>query len=833
MPLFSIVKAWETNEFHISGQDDISFLKINDIHNHTNKMFLINGQSHAHLNHRRRLAGPTSPSLSTISGNGTSGSVTALQSYKVIVTAKDEYGNNQGFGGDNFKIQIRNKWVKTGDFEWNPTTSTKDPLTSPIIATMTDNNDGTYTYDYTIQLDGEVSVLVSLENTGVFAEYWDNYAYSGTPDVRNFSNTLNYNWGGGNVTPSNDDYVTGRFYTKLKAPATATYTIFAFYDDGIILKIDNIVKINDPRDRWYQETNFTMNLVQDQYYSVEIEWRESVLGACLNLSWAYNSVPKQIIPNIYLGKSEFVSSSPYQGVVTCPTGYTGEDPNHPTTCYPIWADGLRVGSEGCDDTNLIPSDGCNTTWQIEPGYECSGGSPTSQDVWNLICSNSKRDTGEQWDDGNISDNDGCDSDCNIENGWECSGGTSSSPDTWNLKCSNGKRDTGEQWDDGNTNNSDGCDSDCNVENGWEWSGGTSSTPDTCNLKCGNGRKNIGEGWEDSNIANGDGCSSTYLYTKSFYQIKKCNQMLITHIIWYYNPAYNSTWTIESGWECSGGTPSSPDSCNLLCSNGKRNSGEEWDDGNLLNNDGCDNSCKVEFGYQCMGGTLTTPDVWALEWGDGRRTENEECDDDNKANNDGCSDTCKIEDEYVCTGGSLNSRDYWITWEPGYERNKDNSECIPSELSTTETAAVVGMGTAVSAGAGINVLSAVMTNSSPQSTLSMVNQIQLFLLLPMINAFVPTNIINVIIGMSVSLFSFDFIPIEKVSFLEDILEKLNYEQASDYLNLIGFESGSTLVNIKGTILVLLLIIFIHFLIIPCYLYSRRGKHSYHFDLTYHI
>ena len=72
----------------------------------------------------------------------------------------------------------------------------------------------------------------------------------------------------------------------------------------------------------------------------------------------------------------------------------------------------------------------------------------------------------------------------------------------------------------------------------------------------------------------------------------------------------------------------------VCGNGVRGDGEECDDGNLTNGDGCDDSCEVEGAAVCGDGN-----VWAPE----------ECDDDNTTAGDGCSDTCTVESGYTCTG----------------------------------------------------------------------------------------------------------------------------------------------------------------------------------------
>lgn len=71
----------------------------------------------------------------------------------------------------------------------------------------------------------------------------------------------------------------------------------------------------------------------------------------------------------------------------------------------------------------------------------------------------------------------------------------------------------------------------------------------CTEICGDGF-NIGlVECDDGNMIDGDGCSSN------------C--------------------TIEAGWVCSDGTPTSKDNCQFICGNGVLDTNEECDDGNIL------------------------------------------------------------------------------------------------------------------------------------------------------------------------------------------------------------------------------------------------------------
>ena len=63
---------------------------------------------------------------------------------------------------------------------------------------------------------------------------------------------------------------------------------------------------------------------------------------------------------------------------------------------------------------------------------------------------------------------------------------------------------------------------------------------------------------------------------------------------------------------------------ILCDNGALDDYEDCDDNNLLNNDGCDDSCKVEEGYGCqrLDNTSLNPDLCTLLCGNGALEQSE-------------------------------------------------------------------------------------------------------------------------------------------------------------------------------------------------------------------
>ncbi|MDD2935137.1 MAG: myxococcus cysteine-rich repeat containing protein [Candidatus Pacebacteria bacterium] len=72
----------------------------------------------------------------------------------------------------------------------------------------------------------------------------------------------------------------------------------------------------------------------------------------------------------------------------------------------ICGNGIKEGTEQCDDGNTTSGDGCSSVCAIER----SG---------NIVCGNGIKEGTEQCDDGNTTSGDGCSNNCMIENGGDC------------------------------------------------------------------------------------------------------------------------------------------------------------------------------------------------------------------------------------------------------------------------------------------------------------------------------------------------------------------------------------------------------------------------------
>lgn len=231
-------------------------------------------------------------------------------------------------------------------------------------------------------------------------------------------------------------------------------------------------------------------------------------------------------------------------------------------------DGVVQGTEKCDDGNIIDGDGC--------AANCLSKEICGDGVLNAPA-------GEICDDGNATGGDGCSADCK-------------SVET----CGNGIRDVNEVCDDGNTIPGDGCSGNCkstevcgnnivDINEKCDDGGAPGGCNDDCQggTGCGDGAiDKDGQGMpleecDDGNNLDNDDCIACHLahcgdghLQTTGSHIEQCD------------PAANFGETMDCNIDCT----------NAGCGDGKVNlaRGEQCDDGNVVDQDACKNSCLINY-----------------------------------------------------------------------------------------------------------------------------------------------------------------------------------------------------------------------------------------------
>ena len=260
------------------------------------------------------LATQMSPTDSVVSGTGI-GTIEAFVDAQVNVLAKDSTPADLGTGGDILSLEVANHCQVTNNFECVEVNPDTNILDNTLITTMTDNGDGTYSATYNVPIDGTVTVSVFLMQVGgAYVEYFENLYMDGTPAASGIDPRIDHDWGTGLITSSATDFVSARWYTKVRAPTTEDISFTIEADDGVRLYFEGELKF----DRWdecCEDQTFTVLLTQDNYYDIKIDYKEEQGSAKIKLYWSSLSLPKEIIPTNYLYYPRYVGSSPYQVTV--------------------------------------------------------------------------------------------------------------------------------------------------------------------------------------------------------------------------------------------------------------------------------------------------------------------------------------------------------------------------------------------------------------------------------------------------------------------------------------------------------------------------------------
>ncbi|CAI2364935.1 unnamed protein product [Moneuplotes crassus] len=121
---------------------------------------------------------------------------------------------------------------------------------------------------------------------------------------------------------------------------------------------------------------------------------------------------------------------------------------------------------------------------------------------------------------------------------------------------------------------------------------------------------------------------------------------------------------------------------------------------------------------------------------------------------------------------------------------------------------------------MSVVSSIISMSPLNGFFNMIITLQLLLLLPLIPEYFPKNIMNLLTGVSFSMFTFDFIKFKDIPFIVGLTKWVSYPQSDEYLNDIGLNSDSSVINYLSIMATVVLICLVHILIVICYKCSQE-------------
>jgi hypothetical protein len=151
----------------------------------------------------------------------------------------------------------------------------------------------------TIYTAAFVPIQVGTGN-GLSAVYYDNRDFTGAT-VSRVDPTVNFDWGTGAPAPGiGPDTFSARWTGQVQAQVSQTYTFYTTSDDGVRLRVDGQLIIDNWTNHAAAENSGTITLTAGQRYNIEMEFYEDGGLATAKLSWSGPSTPKQIIPQSQL-----------------------------------------------------------------------------------------------------------------------------------------------------------------------------------------------------------------------------------------------------------------------------------------------------------------------------------------------------------------------------------------------------------------------------------------------------------------------------------------------------------------------------------------------------
>ena len=160
---------------------------------------------------------------------------------------------------------------------------------------------------------------------------------------------------------------------------------------------------------------------------------------------------------------------------------------------------------------------------------------------------------------------------------------------------------------------------------------------------------------------------------------------------------------------------------------------------------------------CPAGYSQVASDWLVLCGDSQFSSAEAWDDGNTVDGDGCASDCQqIENGWICTDSSTGQKDTCSKWAVGYVPNSQQDKCVQASVSDNINALRYSMIVLTVIGSLLNISSSMLNKSSPQSTFSFMNAIQLFLLLPLLGSYVHNQVVDLLVGLDFFFFSLSFL-----------------------------------------------------------------------------
>jgi hypothetical protein len=137
--------------------------------------------------------------------------------------------------------------------------------------------------------------MLSL-NPGVMARYFEGVWWGGQPVVTRVEDSIDHNWGAGEVVAGLSDDVSARWTANFEVPVTGTYVLTTMSNDSAWLWLNGSALNDDCFSYYASDVPIEIHLEAGDLYALRMEWRHSKGDALAQLWWEGPLIPRQIIP---------------------------------------------------------------------------------------------------------------------------------------------------------------------------------------------------------------------------------------------------------------------------------------------------------------------------------------------------------------------------------------------------------------------------------------------------------------------------------------------------------------------------------------------------------
>jgi len=150
--------------------------------------------------------------------------------------------------------------------------------------------------------------------------------------------------------------------------------------------------------------------------------------------------------------------------------------------------------------------------------------------------------------------------------------------------------------------------------------------------------------------------------------------------------------------------------------------------------------------------------------------------------------------------------------------------VKKEIKSVQTTSQATIGASVAVGG----IASILSSSSSNGAFSSVNQFQLYLLLPLVGAYIHQDVLDFLQGFEFVSFNIPFIKVDKLEVIKYPAKYFDFGSSTKYLTSIGIKYSSTIRNLLSFLTTMGIFAIIHVaLILPIYAFSRKYDSSRRF------